>query len=89
MIGQAAETGYKLGAHRPLMRNSDHYNFARHGIPAARLVAGFDNPRSNLTYVLTPADNRDKIVPADLARATQLTAGLVLAACTAEMLDLR
>jgi len=53
------------------------------------LVAGFDNPSSNLTYVLTPADNRDKIDPADLARATQLTAGLVLAACTAKTLDLR
>lgn len=89
MIEQASGIGQKLGAHRPLMRNSDHYNFARHGIPAARLVAGFDNPASNLKYVLTPADNRDKIDPADLARATQLTAGLVLAACTAKTLDLR
>lgn len=89
MVEQAASTGHKLGAHRPLMRNSDHFNFARHGIPAARLVAGFDNPGSNLTYVLTPADNRDKIDPADLVRATQLTAGLVFAACTAETLDLR
>lgn len=89
MIDQARNIGQQLGAHRPLMRNSDHYNFARHGIPAARLVAGFDNPNSNLTYVLTPADNRDKIDPADLARATQLTAGLVLAACTTKTLDLR
>ncbi len=89
MVEQATGIGQKLGAHRSLMRNSDHYNFARHGIPAARLVAGFDNPSSNLTYVLTPADNRDKIDPADLARATQLTAGLVLAACTAKTLDLR
>lgn len=89
MIEQASGIGQKLGAHRPLMRNSDHYNFARYGIPAARLVAGFDNPGSNLKYVLTPADNRDKIDPADLARATQLTAGLVLAACTAKTLDLR
>lgn len=89
LVEQAAGNGHKLGAHRPLMRNSDHFNFARHGIPAARLVAGFDNLGSNLTYVLTPADNRDKIDPADLVRATQLTAGLVFAACTAETLDLR
>jgi len=89
MIDQAAGIGQKLGAHRPLMRNSDHYNFARHGIPAARLVAGFDKPNSNLKYVLTPADNSDKIDTADLARATQLTAGLVLAACNAKTLDLR
>ncbi len=89
MVEQATGIGQQLGTHQPLMRNSDHYNFARHGIPAARLVAGFDNPSSNLTYVLTPADNRDKIDPADLARATQLTAGLVLAACTAKTLDLR
>lgn len=89
MVEHAKGIGQKLGAHRPLMRNSDHYNFARHGIPAARLVAGFDKPDSNLRYVLTPADNRDKIDPDDLARATQLTAGLVLAACNAETLDLR
>lgn len=89
MVEQATSIGQQLGTHRPLMRNSDHFNFARHGIPATRLVAGFDNPSSNLTYVLTPADNRDKIDPADLARATQLTAGLVLAACTAKTLDLR
>lgn len=89
MIEQAQSIGQKIGAHRPLMRNSDHYNFARHGIPAARLVAGFDRPDSNLKYVLTPADNRDRINPADLARATQLTASLVFAACTAKTLDLR
>lgn len=89
MVEQATGIGQKLRAYRPLMRNSDHYNFARHGVPAARLVAGFDKPDSNLTYVLTPADNRDKIDPADLARATQLTAGLVLAACNAKTLDLR
>ena len=89
MVEQATSIGQKLGAHRPLMRNSDHYNFARHGIPAARLVAGFDKPNSNLTYVLTPADNRDRVDPADLARATELTAGLVLAACNAKTLYLR
>jgi len=31
-----------LSCHDALMRNSDHYNFAVGGIPAFRLVAGFD-----------------------------------------------
>ena len=46
---------------RPLMQNSDHANFALAGIPALRLVAGFDDPNANLRYVLTPADTRDKV----------------------------
>ena len=43
------------------MQNSDHANFALAGIPAMRLVAGFDDPGANLRYVLTPADTRDKV----------------------------
>src|SRR5690606_4166171 len=32
--------GIPVATHRPMMSNSDHYNFAQHGIPALRLVAG-------------------------------------------------
>ena len=32
----AADIGVELGFHLPTMRNSDHYNFARHGVPAFR-----------------------------------------------------
>ena len=53
---------------RPLMTNSDHANFAQGGIPALRLVAGFDDPAANLRSVLTPADTRDKIGRARLHR---------------------
>lgn len=66
------------------MANSDHYNFARHGIPALRLVAGFDEPESQLRYLLTPGDTLDKISPAELKLAALLTAEIVLRACTAD-----
>ena len=83
LLERAAARGVRLGAHRPLMANSDHYNFARAGVPAARLVAGFDEPGSNLRYVLTPADTRDKVLTDDLVAAARLSAGLVEDACRA------
>ena len=81
--------GYTLGTHRPIMANSDHYNFARHGIPAVRLVAGFDEPESEIKYVLTPGDMRDKVAARDLRFAAGLTAALVTGACQAGELELR
>lgn len=85
----AAGHGMTLGAHRPLMANSDHYNFARHGIPATRLIAGFDERDSDIKYVLTPQDTRARINEADFRAATGLTAALVAEACSAETLELR
>ena len=69
---------------RPLMTNSDHANFAAGGIPAIRLVAGFDDPTAHLRVVLTPADTRDKVAQGELRQATLLTAALVAAACNAD-----
>ena len=89
LLERAAAHRFKLGTHRPLMANSDHYNFARAGVPAARLVAGFDEPESNLRYVLTPADTRDKVRATDLAAAAGLTARLVEDACRMPELALR
>ena len=89
LLERAAAHGVKLGVHRPLMANSDHYNFARAGVPAARLVAGFDEPDSNLRYVLTPGDTRDKVPAGDLASAARLTARLVEDACRTPALGLR
>lgn len=85
----ASDAGIDLDFYRPLMRNSDHYNFARHGIPAFRLVAGFDEADSALRYVLTSEDRSDKIDRNDLAAATSLTAAVVLEACRAPSLNLR
>jgi Iap family predicted aminopeptidase len=85
-IADAVET--PLGFHGPLMANSDHYHFARHGIPAFRLVAGFDRPDSALRFVLTPADTRELVSRADLVRATRLATAVALTACIAPRLDL-
>jgi hypothetical protein len=78
----AAQVGAELGLYRPLMANSDHYNFAAAGIPAFRLVAGFDEPGSNLRYVLTAADTADKVASGELRHAAQLVAAIVHRACT-------
>ena len=55
----AAQAGLPVTTHLPLMANSDHANFAAHGIPAARLIAGFGVADSNLRLLLTAADTHD------------------------------
>jgi len=80
----AEANGQSLRTVRPLMTNSDHANFAAGGIPAIRLVAGFDDPAAHLRVVLTPADTRDKVAQSELRQATLLTAALVAAACNAD-----
>ena len=70
----AADESIDLGTYLPTMSNSDHYNFAQHGIPALRLVAGFDRPQSNIRYILTRGDTRDKVERADLEEAARIAA---------------
>jgi len=84
MLRVAEANGQSLRAVRPLMTNSDHANFAAGGIPALRLVAGFDDPNAHLRVVLTPADTRDKVAQSELRQATLLTAALTAAACNAD-----
>jgi aminopeptidase YwaD len=85
---RASETaGIALRTVRPLMQNSDHANFALAGIPAIRLVAGFDDPGANLRYVLTPADTRDKVAVDELKQSTIMTSAIVASACNAETKD--
>jgi aminopeptidase YwaD len=72
----AARAGLPIATHLPLMANSDHANFAAHGIPALRLLAGFNAPESNLRLVLTAADTRDKVRPDELDRALSVAAAL-------------
>jgi Zn-dependent M28 family amino/carboxypeptidase len=73
----ARKESLDLATYLPTMSNSDHYNFARHGIPALRLVAGFDRPESNIRYILTRGDTRDKAQRADLDAAARIAAMLV------------
>jgi aminopeptidase YwaD len=84
LLDVAEANGQSLRTVRPLMTNSDHANFAAGGIPAIRLVAGFDDPNAHLRVVLTPADTRDKVAQSELRQATLLTAALVAAACNAD-----
>jgi aminopeptidase YwaD len=83
LMQTAEANGHKLRCVRPLQMNSDHANFALAGIPALRLVAGYDEPDANVRFVLTPGDRRDKVALTELVASAQLTAGLLAAACNA------
>jgi Zn-dependent M28 family amino/carboxypeptidase len=88
----AARAGLPIATHVPLMANSDHANFAAHGIPAVRLIAGFNAPDSNLRLVLTAADTRDKVHPEELDQALRIATTLTwqaLAAADATLLSLQ
>ncbi len=76
--------GPPIDTYLPMMANSDHFNFARHGIPALRLVSGFNEPDSCLRYLLTPGDTLDRIAPAEIASAASIAACLVYQACAME-----
>jgi aminopeptidase YwaD len=79
----------ELNTYQPVMANSDHYNFARHGIPAMRLVAGFDRPDSDVRYILTRGDTRDKVRRSDLSAAAGIAARLVWRGLTMSDLGIR
>jgi aminopeptidase YwaD len=65
------------------MANSDHANFAAHGIPAIRLLTGFNAPDSNLRLILTAADTRDKVRLDELDQALRLATTLTWQALVA------
>lgn len=73
----ARDAGLDLGVVLPFMPNSDHANFARRGIPALRLVAGFDDPQAGPRHLLTTGDTRDKIHAADLKAGALVAAEVV------------
>jgi aminopeptidase YwaD len=83
LLETAEANGHALRCVRPLQMNSDHANFALAGIPAFRLVAGYDSPSANVRLVLTPGDLRDKVTEAELIKAAQLTAAVLAAGCNA------
>lgn len=73
----ANESNLALSCFRPLMRNSDHFNFAQYGIPALRLIAGFNEPESDVRFLLTEGDTSDRVSMEELVAATT-TAGLLV-----------
>lgn len=68
---------------RVLARNSDHYNFAAEGIPAIRLIAGYEYPDSRTRYALTSADRQDLVDIDQLSQAATAATHLVHEACRA------
>ncbi len=80
----ASRIGAEVAVHLPLMVNSDHANFAAHGIPALRLLAGFDAPEGALRHLLTGADTRALVPPNELKAATLVAGAILWAALTAE-----
>ena len=79
----AGERGLDIATWRPLLRNSDHYNFADRGIPALRLIAGFGDPDAGARYLLTEADTAGRVSGEELRLGAVVAAELVRAALTA------
>jgi len=84
----AARRGLAVATHLPLMSNSDHANFAAHGIPALRLIAGFGSSDSHLRLLLTAADTRDKVRPEELETALHVATVLASEALMADQATL-
>jgi aminopeptidase YwaD len=70
-------SGLPIGTYLPLMPNSDHANFARAGIPALRLVAGFNRPESRVRHILSEKDTRSEVREQELLSAARAAAALV------------
>jgi len=77
LVGRAAQAaGVPVETWLPLMPNSDHANFARHGIPALRLVAGFGKPSSRVNRILSAGDVPALIREDEMRQALAVTAAL-------------
>lgn len=66
---------------RPVMANSDHYNFFMAGIPAFRLIAGYEDPGAETRFLLTPADTRARIDMDRYMVAVKLAGRIAYEAC--------
>jgi len=84
LVAQAsASSAIDADVHLPLVRNSDHYNFAVAGIPAVRIVAGFGDRDASLRHVLTEGDRRDLVPTHELERAARLATAMTYLAAQA------
>lgn len=88
----AERAGVPLSHWLPFMPNSDHANFAKHGIPALRLVAGFENPQSRVRHILSRGDVPSIILESEMRNALAVTcamASLALGMTDRELDDLK
>jgi hypothetical protein len=74
--------GRNIRTFSKILENSDHFNFVRRGVPAVRLIAGFDEPEARTRYLLTEGDRRDKVESVELKSATVIAAAIVWEALT-------
>lgn len=82
----SASNGVPISVIRPLLPNSDHFNFVRAGIPSFRLIAGYEEPvQSDTRYLLTPGDTRSRVEPGQLRIAAFTVTRLVWEACTSDV----
>ncbi|OZI66502.1 M28 family peptidase [Bordetella genomosp. 11] len=89
-VSQAgADAGVPVSTYLPLMPNSDHANFAAHGIPALRLVAGFDRPESSVNNILSPGDIEAVVQESELRNALRATCAMAWRALTLPQDDLQ
>ncbi|GGX14140.1 hypothetical protein GCM10007242_20620 [Pigmentiphaga litoralis] len=76
VANSAALSGVPVATYLPLMPNSDHANFAAHGIPAMRLLAGFDRPDSRVNNILSPGDVPSVVREAELRQSVKVTCAM-------------
>jgi len=69
---------------RPVLGNSDHYNFFLGGIPSFRLIAGYEDRNAATRLILTPADRRDLVDIDALGVSAGIAGGIVRAALNHE-----
>ena len=72
----ATRAGVPVAHWLPFMPNSDHANFAKQGIPALRLVAGFEKPESRVRHILSRGDVPDIILEAEMRNALAVTCAM-------------
>lgn len=65
---------------RPVLGNSDHYNFFLGGIPSFRLIAGYEDRTAATRFLLTPADRRELVDVAALGVSAGIAGTIVRAA---------
>ena len=88
VVDAARMSGVPMATHLPLMPNSDHANFAHHGIPALRLVAGFDDEDSRVNHILSGGDLPAVVEETELRRALKATCAMAELALNMPLADL-
>lgn len=76
VANSAALAAVPVATYLPLMPNSDHANFASRGIPAMRLLAGFDRPASRVNNILSPGDVPSVVKEEELRQAVRVTCAM-------------